>query len=504
MRKIIYGFLFLLLAFSGIAYSAYSYYGPTFENEHLYRIAIRIRPNNLVSIQQMMVALLNANPTAFNQKNINGLKSGYRLRIPPSHTIRLISPLLAERIVNRQNIMWKQGVTREKVSTRLVKSSHKKYHQQQAIAQKYRHQQIVTQKKNKPIHLKTQVSASPTKTTILDIANQNKSLQSTANSQKKASESSQQGTKDLQANAYQISQQPTTNLQLNASQRSSRQPTTNSQANTFQSSRQPTTNSQVNASQNSQPAAKSQTNAFQSSPLPTAKSQTNAFQSSPQPAAKSQTNAFQSSRQPATNTQVNASQNSRQPAANSQANYPQISQDPVISKLPQFMEETKNQQEQTKVSIANLQQQTRNLQGQVNQLNNELRTTTYHFIQTAKQVSNKKSATYNKMLLDNFKQYGLKLIISILLLIVLLYLFVKSLSKPKIAGKKTKGDGKREEYDFMNSQESIPSKLDLARAYMDMGDYKAAENALKDVMKKGNKEQKEGARDLLGKLNVGS
>lgn len=58
----------------------------------------------------------------------------------------------------------------------------------------------------------------------------------------------------------------------------------------------------------------------------------------------------------------------------------------------------------------------------------------------------------------------------------------------------------RDEYDFMNSEEAIPAKLDLARAYMAMEDYKSARKVLDQVGKNGNDEQKAEAKGMLDKI----
>lgn len=53
------------------------------------------------------------------------------------------------------------------------------------------------------------------------------------------------------------------------------------------------------------------------------------------------------------------------------------------------------------------------------------------------------------------------------------------------------------EYDFMSTDEAIPAKLDLARAYVAMEDYQAAKQVLSEVMKSGNQEQRQQAEQLL-------
>ncbi|NIM27830.1 MAG: LysM peptidoglycan-binding domain-containing protein, partial [Gammaproteobacteria bacterium] len=48
----------------------------------LWSLAKRYRPDDSVSIQRMMLAMLSANPDAFNMPNINALRAGTVLRIP--------------------------------------------------------------------------------------------------------------------------------------------------------------------------------------------------------------------------------------------------------------------------------------------------------------------------------------------------------------------------------------------------------------------------------------
>lgn len=59
-----------------------SSFGPTSQRDTLWSIAERTRPNEHISVQQMMMALFDANPRAFNNANVNGLRAGETLRIP--------------------------------------------------------------------------------------------------------------------------------------------------------------------------------------------------------------------------------------------------------------------------------------------------------------------------------------------------------------------------------------------------------------------------------------
>ena len=63
-------------------------YGITGAGDTLWKIAMKTRPDESVSIQQTMLALQKANPEAFIKNNINLLKAGYVLRIPDRNEIR--------------------------------------------------------------------------------------------------------------------------------------------------------------------------------------------------------------------------------------------------------------------------------------------------------------------------------------------------------------------------------------------------------------------------------
>ncbi len=71
-------------------------------------LANSMRPDRSVTVEQMMIALLRANPDSFNHKNINGLKRGYILRIPDAKAIAAISPTQAQALVHKQTALWQQ------------------------------------------------------------------------------------------------------------------------------------------------------------------------------------------------------------------------------------------------------------------------------------------------------------------------------------------------------------------------------------------------------------
>ncbi|HSX62988.1 MAG TPA: FimV/HubP family polar landmark protein [Tahibacter sp.] len=63
-------------------------YGPVAQGETLWEVAAATRPDESVSLNQVMVALLRNNPNAFYRDNINSLKRGAILRVPSADEIR--------------------------------------------------------------------------------------------------------------------------------------------------------------------------------------------------------------------------------------------------------------------------------------------------------------------------------------------------------------------------------------------------------------------------------
>jgi len=71
-------------------------------------LADAMRPDQSITVPQMMVAMLRANPESFINENINGLKRGYILRVPDYEQIASISPQQAQALVNEQAALWRQ------------------------------------------------------------------------------------------------------------------------------------------------------------------------------------------------------------------------------------------------------------------------------------------------------------------------------------------------------------------------------------------------------------
>jgi pilus assembly protein FimV len=81
-------------------------YGPVKLNEDIWEIAQRYKPSN-VSLQQVILAIVGLNPTAFEKGNLNGLVTGVRLKIPNARLISKIPQEKAKLEVIEQDKAWR-------------------------------------------------------------------------------------------------------------------------------------------------------------------------------------------------------------------------------------------------------------------------------------------------------------------------------------------------------------------------------------------------------------
>jgi len=88
-------------------YSSATQYGPVGRTDTLWDIARDTKPSSVISQDQMMMAILNANKSSFTHNNINGLKAGYTLDIPSVSEIQALSRKQAYASVVEQNQQWK-------------------------------------------------------------------------------------------------------------------------------------------------------------------------------------------------------------------------------------------------------------------------------------------------------------------------------------------------------------------------------------------------------------
>jgi len=71
-------------------------------------LADAMRPDQSVTVEQMMLALLRTNPESFINENINGLKRGYILRVPDYDDIMAVSQEEARSITREHAALWRQ------------------------------------------------------------------------------------------------------------------------------------------------------------------------------------------------------------------------------------------------------------------------------------------------------------------------------------------------------------------------------------------------------------
>ncbi len=87
-------------------------YGPTRPGETLWAIAAKVQPDASVTVNQVMQALLEANPHAFVKRNINGLKRGFVLRVPDSDQMASMSAAEARAATREQYRAWRAAQRR--------------------------------------------------------------------------------------------------------------------------------------------------------------------------------------------------------------------------------------------------------------------------------------------------------------------------------------------------------------------------------------------------------
>ncbi len=82
-------------------------YGPTLANDTLWSVAERARGQSDVSVEQMMIALYEANPDAFYKGNVYALTAGKMLKVPDRETVLKLSRNQALAEFNRHKKAWK-------------------------------------------------------------------------------------------------------------------------------------------------------------------------------------------------------------------------------------------------------------------------------------------------------------------------------------------------------------------------------------------------------------
>lgn len=79
--------------------------------------------------------------------------------------------------------------------------------------------------------------------------------------------------------------------------------------------------------------------------------------------------------------------------------------------------------------------------------------------------------------------------------------FLMDLGKAQTADIEESELGDEDDFDFLAGTDEAATKLDLARAYIEMGDADGARDILEEVALEGNEDQKAEAQDLLKNLS---
>ena len=82
-------------------------YGPTLGNDTLWSVSERARGQNDVSVEQMMIAIYEANPQAFYKGNVHALMAGKMLKIPETGLVLKLSRNQALAEFNRHTKAWR-------------------------------------------------------------------------------------------------------------------------------------------------------------------------------------------------------------------------------------------------------------------------------------------------------------------------------------------------------------------------------------------------------------
>ena len=78
------------------------------QGDTAWSLASKLRPDDSVTVEQMMIAMLRSNPEVFINNNVNGLKRGYILRVPDRDALGATSHNEAVALVREQAALWRE------------------------------------------------------------------------------------------------------------------------------------------------------------------------------------------------------------------------------------------------------------------------------------------------------------------------------------------------------------------------------------------------------------
>ncbi|MCU4674670.1 hypothetical protein N7931_03395, partial [Catenovulum sp. 2E275] len=81
-------------------------YGPITGQDTLWKIAEQLKPDSSISTYQVMVAIYQANPNAFNNNNLNSMRSGAILQVPTLSAMRKVNKTAAKNKSDLDDEIW--------------------------------------------------------------------------------------------------------------------------------------------------------------------------------------------------------------------------------------------------------------------------------------------------------------------------------------------------------------------------------------------------------------
>ncbi|MBS3796381.1 FimV/HubP family polar landmark protein [Pseudoalteromonas sp. BDTF-M6] len=148
--------------------------GPIKPSDTLWRIAAKVRPDNSVTMYQVMVALYEKNPNSFLDNNLNHMRDGAYLQIPSMREIRTVDPQQAKAKSEQDDKLWaglktasaagnKAGASATSTTTTTDKQASAARQQQAALAKQELElelERLKQQQNERLIELQQQLSAS--------------------------------------------------------------------------------------------------------------------------------------------------------------------------------------------------------------------------------------------------------------------------------------------------------------------------------------------------------
>jgi FimV-like protein len=181
----------------------------------------------------------------------------------------------------------------------------------------------------------------------------------------------------------------------------------------------------------------------------------------------------------------------------------------IRQQVAETIQSVAQQEQKINDQIMQLQVQNAQLYDQINRISQQLNDAHQQLVREDHQE------VQNSQKISLMKWAGFIFVISFLLIsFILVWPSIKRAQKPKPIQHETVHDiihepilertqddeESEQEYDFMNSREAVPVKLDLARAYLDMGENDSAREVLQAVLEQGNEEQRAEAQELLASV----